>query len=119
MNRKMKPAPPATRVRRPLSKVARCERGWSSSWPMAASQQGTSSALRVIPAPGLDSQSEGRRRLLELLDGDVPELHEAGRPGPLAGVGIKAAMVLEGYGALLGNAGQLRVGDDFLAVELH
>src|SRR5262249_47808456 len=59
------------------------------------------------------------RSLRQLLDGEVAELHQAGRAVPAAEFGVPGAVVLQGERPLAGDPGQLGVGDDLLAVELH
>src|SRR5690242_2105615 len=54
----------------------------------------------------------------QFLDADIPELHEARSGDPFA-VGLLAAVVLERELARSGHAGELRVLDDGLSVELH
>src|SRR5262249_17976320 len=51
----------------------------------------------------------------ELFDQDIPELHQAGRPGPHAV--LLLAVMLQRERAALRHAGQLRLRDDLLAVE--
>src|SRR5262245_60502601 len=57
--------------------------------------------------------------LLQFLDVDILELHQAGRAVPALGLVVPAAVVLQGQRPFGRDARKLGVADDFFAVELH
>ena len=70
----------------------------------------------VVVAAGEEQRPGPRRFGRQLLDPDVPELHQARRPGPLAPHVLRAVM-LEGEAAPLGEVGDRGARDDGHAVQ--